>query len=393
MPCVSPSAIGGTVPVFHENDTDASAFVDPVVSMALRSAQEAVDDSGANLVDCDRNRIGCVIGTSKPGLRSFAAMYQPRRTDSQSAQKRSGLETRRHSANSPSWQGMETGGVTPELWNQFLPNAASLAVARRFRIHGPCLCPVAACATGLICLQRGFELIRDGYCDFVLAGGSDASLVPMVLGSFKRMGVLARESDSPATACRPFDRDRSGFVIGEGAAVLTLERLDDAVARGAEIYGEWLGGGIASNGSDLTGLNSDGEALSWLITDVLRRAGVEPREIDYVNLHGTATRQNDVYETRALKSALGKHAGQVSCSSLKGGIGHLLGAAGCVETAAVLLAMRDAVIPPTVNLTTPDPECDLDYTPRRPNRKPVRTALKLSLGFGGHLAAAVLRAV
>ena len=227
----------------------------------------------------------------------------------------------------------------------------------------------------------------------MLAGSSDASLLPIVLGSFQRLGVLAKNSEHPAKACKPFDLRRNGFVIGEGAAVFVLERLDKAIARGTKIYAEWLAGGMASDGSTLTGLDVSGESLARLITDVLKRADVQPQEIDYINLHGTATEQNDIYETRAVKAALGRAAMAVSCSSLKGAIGHLLGAAGSVEMAVTLLALRDGIVPPTVNLESPDPACDLDYTPRRPKQKPLHTALKLSLGFGGHLAAAVVRRV
>lgn len=339
--------------------------IDPVIEMATRCADEAVADAGLVLAEADRNRIGCVIGTSKPLLRTYAAMI-------------------------PDNAATPNG---PSQWTEFFPNQPALAVSRRLKLTGPCLCPVAACATGLVCLQRGHELIRDGDCDVVLAGSSDASLLPIVLGSFQRLGVLAKNSEHPAKACRPFDLRRNGFVIGEGAAVFVLERLDKAIARGTKIYAEWLAGGMASDGSTLTGLDVSGESLARLITDVLKRADVQPQEIDYINLHGTATEQNDIYETRAVKSALGRAATAVSCSSLKGAIGHLLGAAGSVEMAATLLALRDGIVPPTVNLESPDPACDLDYTPRRPKQKPLRTALKLSLGFGGHLAAAVVRKI
>lgn len=332
-----------------------------VIGLALRAAEEAVSQSELLIGEIDSHRVGCVIGTSKPGLRTIATIFG--------------------------------GDDCEDSFPRFFPNAAALEVARRFGSEGPCLCPVAACATGLVSLQRGYELIRNGVCDVVIAGSSDASLVPIMASSFQRMGVLAKRPGDPTGACRPFDRDRNGFVIGEGAGVLILERFDVAKTRGANIIAEWLAGGMAADGASLTGLADDGESLARLIGDVLRRANVQPAEIDYVNLHGTGTSQNDLYETRALKRAFGRQAYNISCSSLKGGIGHLLGAAGSVETAATLLAMRDGVIPPTVNLENTDTDCDLDYTPGRVKNKPVRTALKLSLGFGGHLAAAVLRTV
>jgi len=370
---------------------------DPVVELALRCAEEAVADAGMSFAVCDLDRIGCVIGTSKPLLRTFDAFrrtgFQPVRPEPRGRKSEVGSRNSVEGIRSPT-SDLRPPGLTDGLEARptaFFPNEPALAVARRFRLAGPCLCPVAACATGLVSLQRGAELVREGVCDAVLAGSSDASLLPIVLGSFKRLGVLARDVDDPAAACRPFDRHRSGFVVGEGAAVFVLERLADAVARGARIYAEWLAGGLASDAASLTGLDATAEPLARLIGDVLRRGDVQQDEIDYVNLHGTATEQNDVYETRAVHRALGRAASRVRCSSIKGAIGHLLGAAGSVETAAVLLAMRDGVIPPTVNLRTADSNCDLDYTPLNAAHAPIRTALKLSLGFGGHLAAAVLR--
>jgi 3-oxoacyl-[acyl-carrier-protein] synthase II len=202
--------------------------------------------------------------------------------------------------------------------------------------------------------------------------------------------VLASGFADPAAACRPYDRNRNGFLPGEGAAILVLERSDQALARGRKPYAEWIAAGRASDPSGMTRVEREPVGLARLITDVLRRGQVAPAELDYINLHGTATRDNDLCETRALKLALGGEANRIPCSSLKGTIGHLLGAAGSVELAATLLALRDGQIPPTANLTDPDPECDLDYTPLAARARPLRTALKLSLGFGGHLIAAIV---
>jgi len=212
-----------------------------------------------------------------------------------------------------------------------------------------------------------------------------------VLGSFQRLGVLARRFDEPSKACRPFDAERSGFVIGEGAAVLALEDCQHAAARGASIYAEFVGGGMANDPSGLTQVEPDGACLAWLIRDVLRRADVSPDEIDYINLHGTATRANDIAETNAIRTAFGAHADRVLCSSQKGAIGHLLGAAGSVETAIALLALRDQVAPPTVNLENVDSLCDLDYVAGSARPARLRHVMKLSLGFGGHLAVGLFR--
>jgi 3-oxoacyl-[acyl-carrier-protein] synthase II len=351
---------------------------EPVIALAVHAAREAVRDANLDLPSSstsETSRIGCVIGTSKGGLASFhrAAMtFQNER------------------------RGRGDAGSSGSLdWLLFPPNMSAATVSQTLGLRGPCLCPVAACATGLICLQRGYDLIRDGYCDVVIAGSSDASLRPEVIASYRRLGVLAscRENDDPATSCKPFDRERSGFVIGEGAGIMVMERKSHAEKRNANMYAEWLAGGVLGEGFNITQLAENPETLVRLIRDVLANAQVASSEIDYCNLHGTATIPNDTHETAALKMALGESAYSVSCSSLKGGIGHLLGAAGSVETAATLLAMRDGVVPPTVNLMEPDSGCDLNYTPGVAKQRRIETALKLSLGFGGHLAAAVVRAV
>ena len=335
-----------------------SASSEPVVSLALTAAREAMSQAQLTSSPMCSDRGGCVIGTSKLGLRSFArAMRQ-----------------------------------TDDLPHELLwPNAAALAVAAEWRLSGPALCPVAACATGLVSLIRGADLIRSGECDVVLAGSSDASLLPIVLGSFQRLGVLAHGFDEPASACRPFDAERSGFVIGEGAAVLVLEDRAHAAARGAPVLAEFVAGGMASDPSGLTQVDPEGASLTWLIRDVLRRANVLPEDIDALNLHGTATRANDAAETRAVRAALGTAADRVACSSQKGAIGHLLGAAGSVESALAVLSLRDQILPPTINLRTPDPQCDLDYVANTARPMRLRNVLKVSLGFGGHLAVGLFR--
>ncbi len=343
----------------------AAEELDPVVQLALAAAAEAVGDARLTGSAIERRRLGCVIGASKGGLRIFARLYAERR-------------------------GVAPAGAA-EQWNQLYPSSCAAAVAAAHDAQGAALCPVAACATGLVSIARGADLIQSGQCDAVLAGSSDASLLPVLLASYRRLGVLARGFDDPATGCRPFDRRRNGFLVGEGAAVLVLERLEHAQHRGAAIYAEWLGGAAAADSAHLTRMPLEPDSLAWVIRAALAAARVAPEEIDYVNLHGTATRQNDAGETWAVKAALGAAARRVCCSTLKGAIGHLLGAAGSMELAATLLALRDGVVPPTVNLDEPDPACDLDYTPRTARHRPLGTALKISLGFGGHMAAAVVR--
>jgi len=342
------------------------AQTDPVITLAETAAAEALADAGLAYSWAHPERTACVLGTSKGGFssltRHWQAVHRP-----QHARQREQVS-----------------------WRQGWPGSAAQFVTARFGLRGGAPCPVAACATGLVCVNQGAEWIRRGAFDVVLAGSSDAALHPAVLGAFGRMGVLARGSSDPAQACRPFDRTRDGFAVGAGAAVLVLERADHARARGAIPYAEWRAGEAAADPAGLTGLDPEPVSLTWLIERTLRAAHVAGDELDYVNLHGTATRANDVCETKALKRALGSAARQVSTSSLKGTIGHLLGAAGSVELAAAVLALRDDIVPPTANLREPDPECDLDYTPQAPRPRRIETILKLSLGFGGHLAATVL---
>jgi 3-oxoacyl-[acyl-carrier-protein] synthase II len=238
---------------------------------------------------------------------------------------------------------------------------------------------------------QGTELIRRGACDVALAGSADASLEPLVLAAFRRMKVLAHDDD-PARAVRPWDRKRSGFLVGEGGALLVLERAEAARGRGVVPYAEIAGGALGADAHHETDLNPDPAGLAYVIRRALANSGVRPDEIDHVNVHGTATRANDPTECRALRLALGDAAHRVACSANKSQLGHLLGAAGAAELAISCLSLRDGFVPPTLNLTDPDPACDLDATPLvGRSRPPIRAALKLSIGFGGHLAAAVLR--
>ncbi len=232
-------------------------------------------------------------------------------------------------------------------WTRLAPSGPSQTVADLFNLQGAALAPVTACATGLSSILRGAELIRNGECDVVLAGSADASLTPAVMASFRKLGVLAKSSGDPAERVRPYDRNRSGFLIGEGSGIVVLESESHAKARGAKPIAEWLTGGMVCEAVGRTQLNARPEALVWLIRDVLRRSELAPADIDYIGLHGTATKANDIAEVRAVKAAFGRHAYLLSASSLKGAIGHLLGAAGSVELASMLLAMRAVVLPPT----------------------------------------------
>jgi 3-oxoacyl-[acyl-carrier-protein] synthase II len=315
----------------------------------------------------DPDRAGVVIGMSKGDLGRLATIHE--------AVLRAAPEVQ-------SWLA---------TWSTTWPDAVARWTASTWDFRGPCLAPVAACATGLIAALQGAALIRRGRCDLVLAGAGDSSLDPLVQGAFRRMGILARVDDEPGRAVRPWDKQRSGFLVGAGAAVLVLERDDHARARGITPYAQLAGGASGADAYHMTDLNADPSVLAHVIGRAFANAGVAAEEIDHVNVHGTATRSNDPLECRAIRRALGPQAERVACSANKSQFGHLLGAAGAAELAITCLAVHDGFVPPTLNLTEPDPACDLDGTPLVGCRRPIAAALKLSIGFGGHMAAAVVK--
>ena len=338
--------------------SEAAANTNPLTRLIQQAAQEATEDARFSQVDRPRHRLGCVIGTSKGSL---AVLSQ--------------------SSDDPA-----------AIWTHLLPSTPATEIAREFDLRGPMLCPVAACTTGMACLQRGYELIRSGDCDIVLAGSGDASLVPMLYAAYQRMGVLAKVADGtePATACRPFDRRRSGFALGEGAAVVVMERAESALMRGVTPWAIWRAGGMAADADGLTTLDPSAESLTKLIQTVCVRGHISLSQIDAINLHGTATQINDVHESRAVRNVFESAAESVPCFGIKGSLGHLLGAAASVELAISLLALRDRVLPGTVNCDDPDPACSLNLSNQPIECPELRRLLKLSLGFGGHLGAALL---
>ena len=354
-----------------------SYISEPVIAHALTAAAEATEDAKIRIGDLDPMRLGCVIGTSKGGVHTMSRLAGEPEGVSPQALKTAGCADKTSEA--PNW------------WAMCAPSGPSTIVASLFDARGAAISPVSACATGLSSLVRGAGLIQSGQCDVVLCGSSDASLTPAMVASFRRLGVMAKGFDAPATAIRPYDRNRNGFLIGEGAAVCVLESAEHAQRREVSSYAEWLSGSMCSDNGGLTQLAQEPEALCWLIRDALTRAGVSAAEIDYVSLHGTGTRMNDRLEMAAIRSVFGSAAESLSGSSLKGAIGHLLGAAGSVEFASMLLAMRDSQLPPTANLDASDDDVCMDLVPLKSKSRNVRHGMKLSLGFGGHLVAAVVR--
>jgi 3-oxoacyl-[acyl-carrier-protein] synthase II len=258
-------------------------------------------------------------------------------------------------------------------------------------LTGPVMTQVAACATSVIAFHDALRLIRTGECDVVLTGGSEAPIVPMGVAALANMGALSRRNDSPETASRPFDATRDGFVLGEGGGVVVVESLAHALDRGATPIVEVIGGALTADAFHISAPEPTGRGQARAMTGALRNAGVAPDEIDYIVAHGTSTTLNDATETRAIKTAYGAHARKVAISSPKSMIGHLVGAAGIASALAGIGAIRDQVIPPTANLHTPDPECDLDYVPLTARKARVDTVAIHGFGFGGQNAVAIFR--
>lgn len=337
------------------------------IPLSRVTAAEALADSGLDLGDVnhsgvDRDRFGCSIGAHMG--------------DDDFVTERLG----RHE--------LIPAGKRP-WFEQWLPNTSCALVAMEHDLRGPRLSNSTACASGTIAILKAVRAIRDDQCDLALAGSSEA-IHPLFAAGFNSMGVLAKHDD-PTQASRPFDVNRNGFVMGEGAAMLVLERLCHARARGAEIYAEVLGGRMLSDGRHVTSLDAGSSTLVELIGGALRTSGLTPQDISYVNAHGTGTKQNDVMETRGIRRALGQAADSICVSANKSMLGHLVNASGSVELALTALALRDGFAPPTLNLTNPDPDCDLDCVPLVGRARPFEHAIKLSIAFGGHLAAIVLR--
>jgi 3-oxoacyl-[acyl-carrier-protein] synthase II len=281
--------------------------------------------------------------------------------------------------------------ISPFFIPAAIINLAAGQVSIRFGAKGPNSATCTACSASAHAIGDSAELIRRGAADVMIAGGSESAITPMGVGGFAAMRALSTRNEEPEKASRPFDRDRDGFVMGEGAGVLILEELEFARRRGASIYAELVGYGMSADAFHITAPSEDGDGAVRVMNAALANAGVEPADVDYINAHGTSTPYNDKLETLAIKKCFGDHAGRVAISSTKSMTGHLLGAAGGLEAGITVLAIKHGVIPPTINLDNPDPECDLDYVPHRKREKPVTCALSNSFGFGGTNAALLFK--
>ncbi|MFG2052734.1 beta-ketoacyl-[acyl-carrier-protein] synthase family protein [Micromonospora sp. NPDC048930] len=345
---------------------------DRYVQFALACATEALADSGLALTDAERERAGVVLGTAVGGTMALEQQYV-RVSDSG-----------RH------WLVDHALGG-PYLYQALVPSSLAADVACRHGLHGPAQVVSTGCTSGIDAIGYAHQLVVDGEADIVLAGAADSPISPVTVASFDAIQATSPDNDDPEHASRPFDADRHGFVLAEGAAVLVLEEAEHARRRGAHVYCEVAGYASRSNGFHMTGLRPDGVEMAVAITDALRQARLAPSAVSYVSAHGSGTRQNDRHETAAFKRALGATAYRVPISSIKSMVGHSLGAIGSIEMAACALAIEYGVVPPTANWSTRDPECDLDYVPNEAREVPVDVALSVGSGFGGFQSAMVFR--
>jgi 3-oxoacyl-[acyl-carrier-protein] synthase II len=355
---------------------DCSAYLKPkeirktdrFVQFAVATAHMVVKDSNIDLSKMDPYRIGVLVGSGIGGLRVIEEQHKIL---------------------------LEKGAdrVSPHLIPMLIVNMAPGQISISLGLKGPNNCVATACATGTNAIGDAFKIIQRGDVDAMLTGGTESCITPLGFGGFDAMKALSTHNGEPSTASRPFDATRNGFVMGEGCGIVMLESLEHAKKRGAKIYAEIIGYGMTSDASHITAPDPTGEGAARCMIAAMKDAGIKPEQVDYINAHGTSTSLNDKVETIAIKKALGNEiAHKVKISSTKSMTGHLLGAAGGVEAVACVLAIRDGIIPPTINYKNPDPDCDLDYTPNEAQKHPVKITLSNSLGFGGHNACIAFKA-
>ncbi|WAH35473.1 beta-ketoacyl-ACP synthase II [Alicyclobacillus dauci] len=364
-----PVKIAGLVSDFDPEryvDKKELRHMDLFTQYALYAAFEAIAQSGIEITDDNRDRIGVYIGSGIGGIGTTLSNYKVL---------------------------LERGPkrVSPFLVPMMIGDMATGQVSIQFGLRGPNSAPVSACATGSHAIGDAFKIIQRGDADAMVAGGAEAAVVDIALAGFSNMKALSTRNDDPTHASRPFEKDRDGFVMGEGAGILVLESLESAQARGAKILGEVIGYGMSGDAYHVTAPAPDGDGAVRVMKAALADAGIEPTDVDYINAHGTSTDFNDRIETLAVKRVFGEHAYKVAMSSIKSMTGHLLGAAGGVEGVACVKTLMEGMLPPTTNYETPDPECDLDYVPNVARKSDARIAMSNSFGFGGHNASLIFK--
>ena len=349
-------------------DKKEARKMDLFIHYAVAAAAMAITDSGLEINEDNAERVGVVVGSGMGGLPSIEKYH-----------------------------GAFIDGGYRKISPFFIPmsiiNLAAGQISIKHGAKGPNIAPVSACATGTHAIGDAFRMIQRGDADAVISGGSESTVCPLGIGGFSVMKALSTRNDDPVAASRPFDKNRDGFVMGEGSGIVVLEEYESAKKRGARIYAEVLGYGLTADAHHLTAPSPGGEGAARCMQMALDTAGLNPEDVDYINAHGTSTPFNDLYETMAIKSVFGDHARKLMISSTKSMTGHLLGAAGGVEAIFSLLAMTRGVIPPTINYNEPDPECDLDYVPNEARQADVKVAISNSLGFGGTNATILFRKV
>jgi 3-oxoacyl-[acyl-carrier-protein] synthase II len=334
---------------------------DPFTQYAVATTEMAVQDSGIDFASEDGDRVGVIIGSGIGGIGTHE------------------IQTSRFLQGGPS-------RISPFYIPMMIPDIASGVVSMRHGAKGPNYCTVSACASSAHAIGDAFRLIKHGDAEMIIAGGTEAAVTPMSIGGFAAMKAMSTRNDEPERASRPFDAERDGFVLGEGAGMVVLEELEHAVARGARIYAEIVGVGMTADAYHITAPAPGGEGAARAMKRAIDEAGLSPEEFDYINSHGTSTPFNDKFETQAIKTVFGEHASQLMVGSTKSMTGHLLGGAGGVEFVITAMAIAESKVPPTINYENPDPDCDLDYVPNVMREAPVRAALTNSFGFGGHNA-------
>ena len=356
-----PTRIAGEVKDFHPEEFIEKREIkkmDLFIQYAVAAAKMAMDEARLPITADNEDMVGVIVGVGIAGLSSIEEYHKVF------------LESRLKK-------------VSPFFIPKLIANLAPGQISIHYGAKGITYTPTSACSSGAHAIGEAFRLIRLGEQDAMIAGGAEAALTPLGLGGFIAMKAVSSQNDPPEKASRPFDRNRDGFVMSEGAGVLVLEELEQARSRGAKIYAELIGYGANSDAYHITAPSPEGEGAMRCMRLALRSGGIDPLEVDYVNAHGTSTPYNDATETLAIKRVFGEHAARMAVSSTKSMTGHLLGAAGGVEAVYSALALHHQCLPPTINYEEPDPECDLDYVPNVPRRAPIRVALSNSFGFGG----------
>ncbi len=365
-----PAQIAGEVKGFDPDpyvEKKEQKKMDTFIHYALAATQMAMAESGLLIDEANAERVGVIVSAGIGGLPAIEKYHRVL---------------------------LERGPkkVTPFFIPMVIINLASGQIAIRYGAKGPNTAPVTACATGTHAIGDAFRFIQRGDADAMIAGGAESTICPLGLAGFSAMKALSTRNDAPEKASRPFDAGRDGFVIGEGAGVMVLEELEAARKRGAPIYAEVVGYGLTGDAYHITSPAPEGEGAARCMTMALQDAGLVPEDVDYINAHGTSTKFNDEFETLAIKQAFGAHARKLAVSATKSMTGHLLGAAGGIEAVFTGMAVKEGVLPPTINYEEPDPACDLDYVPNEARQVRVRAALSNSMGFGGTNAALLLRA-